>query len=164
MTLGARRVSISLLLLALLVGGCQTTGRPGAWSRAQQTYLRGEGFVTTDRGWEFSMNDKLTFPTDRSEVLPAQKATILRIARGLLGVGIRHATVEGHADDTGGTHHNQRLSEQRAAAVAAMLVAGGFGRADVDTVGLGERFPVESNETPEGRQENRRVVILIRTP
>jgi outer membrane protein OmpA-like peptidoglycan-associated protein len=158
------RTSLLLALAALILGGCQMSKSGSRFTRAQLAVLTSEGFAETDRGWEFSINDRLLFDTDDSNVRPEQVASIQRIGGRLLAVGIRHAAVEGHADGTGGAEYNQRLSERRAAEVAAVLVAGGFAPADVSAVGLGERFPIDSNHTADGRRENRRVVILITAP
>lgn len=158
------RTGLLLALAALILGGCQMSKDKSPWTRAQRAMFVEEGFAETARGWEFSINDRLLFATDESTVLPQQAGSIRRIAGRLLGVDIRHAAVEGHADGSGGAEHNQRLSERRAAAVAEVLVASGFAQAAVTTVGLGDRFPIESNDTVEGRRENRRVVILITAP
>lgn len=158
------RTGLLLALAALILGGCQMSKDKSPWTRAQRAVFVAEGFAETDRGWEFSINDRLLFATDESVVLPAQVESIRRISGRLLAVGIRRAAVEGHADGTGTAEHNQRLSERRAAAVAEVLVASGFARTAVSTLGLGDRFPVESNSTVEGRRENRRVVILITAP
>lgn len=158
------RTGLLLALAALILGGCQMSKDKSPWTRAQRAVFVEEGFAETDRGWEFSINDRLLFATDESTVLPEQAGSIRRISGRLLGVGIRHATVEGHADGSGGAEHNQRLSERRAAAVAEVLVASGFAQSAVTATGLGDRFPVESNATVEGRRENRRVVILIAAP
>ena len=158
------RTALFLAFAALVLGGCQMSKDKSPWTRAQRAVFVQEGFAETDRGWEFSINDRLLFATDDSTVLPEQAGSIRRISGRLLGVGIRHAAVEGHADGSGGAEHNQRLSERRAAAVAEVLVASGFDKAAVSTTGLGDRFPIESNATAEGRRENRRVVILITAP
>lgn len=158
------RTALFLALAALVLGGCQMSKDKSPWTRAQRAVFVEEGFAETDRGWEFSINDRLLFATDESIVLPEQAGSIRRISGRLLGVGIRHAAVEGHADGSGGAEHNQRLSERRAAAVAEVLAASGFDKSAVTTTGLGDRFPVESNATVEGRRENRRVVILITAP
>lgn len=158
------RTSLLLTILALVLGGCQMSKKASPFTRAQLAVLTSEGFTETDRGWEFSINDRLLFATDESIVLPEQVASIHRISGRLLGVGIRRAAVEGHADRTGSAEHNQRLSERRAAAVAEVLVEAGFPTEGVSTAGLGDRFPVEDNGTAEGRRENRRVVILITAP
>jgi outer membrane protein OmpA-like peptidoglycan-associated protein len=70
--------------------------------------------------------------------------------------------IEGHTDAVGDAAANQQLSERRAAAVVAYLSARGITPSRLRAVGMGESTPVASNDTPEGRQENRRVVIRVR--
>ncbi|HWK35879.1 OmpA family protein [Sphingomonas sp.] len=149
---------------ALMIAGCQTARQPGLWSAAQIAALTEAGFIQTERGWEFSMNDRLLFPSDQGNVDPAQAATITRIARGLLAVAIRHVTIEGHTDNTGRSAHNLTLSKRRAQSVAQLFEISGFAAGDIVTVGLGARYPVESNASSDGRRENRRVVVLITAP
>jgi len=72
-------------------------------------------------------------------------------------------TIEGHTDNTGSAAANQTLSEQRAAAVKQYLVAHyGVDAARLDAKGFGASKPVASNDTPEGRQQNRRVELVKR--
>lgn len=156
----ARTGLFTALFAMLALTGC-TMSRDGGFNRAQRATLTAEGFRQTDRGWEFSANDRLLFATDDSAVHSEQSSAIRRIAGRLSQVGLRRAAVEGHADDTGSAQHNEQLSKRRADAVAAEMVAGGFPAAGLTTIGLGDSFPVESNRTREGRQQNRRVVILI---
>lgn len=70
--------------------------------------------------------------------------------------------VVGHTDSSGPEAYNQKLSERRAKAVADYIVARGqhVTAADIDVVGMGEADPVDSNATPEGRANNRRVDIF----
>lgn len=162
MSIAVRRVTLfSLLGALLLLGGCVTTRARTSWTDAQLAMLRSEGFVSTDRGWEFSMSDRLLFGTDESNVLPDQAAVVARIASRLIDVGIDRATVEGHTDNTGSARHNQVLAKHRAETVAAVLVRAGFDASGVHALSLGERYPAASNATAEGRHENRRVVLLI---
>ncbi len=157
---------LALIAGLALVSACTATPGPGGgpFSRAQISTLQKTGFGKTDRGWEFSVNDKLLFATDRAEVVPDQVAAIRRVTQALIGVGIRHVEVEGHTDGTGTARYNDALSVKRAAAVADVIVASGMERANVRVVGLGERYPVESNTTASGRAENRRVVMLVTAP
>ena len=67
----------------------------------------------------------------------------------------------GHTDDVGEDDYNMELSEQRAASVRDYLVSKGLDSSKVVTTGMGETMPIASNNTPEGRAENRRVEILI---
>jgi outer membrane protein OmpA-like peptidoglycan-associated protein len=69
--------------------------------------------------------------------------------------------VAGHTDSVGSAEYNQQLSERRANSVAAYLGSRGVSKARVVTVGAGEDHPVASNETDEGRAQNRRVEITI---
>lgn len=151
--------------LSLLAAACATTPRPAPlFTPQQEAVLRANRFVETDRGWEFSANDKLLFPFDDSKLKADQVPVLQAIAGRLDAVAIMHATVEGHTDATGTAAYNEQLSIRRAGAVAEALISGGFSREGIKVEGLGSRYPVESNDTREGREENRRVVILITTP
>jgi outer membrane protein OmpA-like peptidoglycan-associated protein len=70
--------------------------------------------------------------------------------------------VQGHTDSTGSEEHNQELSERRASSVRAYLVSRGVDADRVAAVGMGEGYPVASNDSESGRQENRRVDILLK--
>jgi len=69
--------------------------------------------------------------------------------------------VVGHTDDVGDDAYNQQLSEQRAQAVAEYLVKSGVDASKIVAMGAGERLPIASNATEEGRAENRRVEVLV---
>jgi outer membrane protein OmpA-like peptidoglycan-associated protein len=75
-----------------------------------------------------------------------------------LAAGVR-VVVEGHTDSTGSDAYNQALSERRAASVGRFLVDAGIPASIVSTSGAGESSPVDTNDTTEGRANNRRVVI-----
>ena len=68
--------------------------------------------------------------------------------------------MEGHTDDQGGPKVNGPLSEKRAAAVKAWLVKQGIAEARLTSKGLGQSKPIDSNETAEGRANNRRVEFV----
>ena len=68
----------------------------------------------------------------------------------------------GHTDNTGSAEYNQDLSARRATAVAGVLLEQGVAPSRVRSFGRGEDEPVATNLTPEGRQQNRRVEIIIR--
>ena len=74
--------------------------------------------------------------------------------------GLRLA-VEGYTDSVGGDAYNQRLSEQRGAAVRDYLTQEGMAASSVTTKGFGKTQPVASNATAKGRQQNRRVELVI---
>lgn len=69
--------------------------------------------------------------------------------------------VIGHTDSTGSVNYNQRLSEERAKAVANILIKRGISKTRIITEGMGELNPTSTNSTHEGRKENRRVEIVV---
>jgi outer membrane protein OmpA-like peptidoglycan-associated protein len=70
--------------------------------------------------------------------------------------------VQGHTDSTGSEQHNQSLSERRAQAVKNYLIGRGIDDGRMTAVGYGETLPVASNDTDWGRQQNRRVDVLLK--
>lgn len=108
------------------------------------------------------VND-LLFAFDSAELQPRDRQSldevISRLRRERSDVRL---TVVGHTDSVGADAYNQRLSMQRARAVADYLVANGISRQMIgDVRGVGESQPVASNETERGRQLNRRVEVII---
>jgi outer membrane protein OmpA-like peptidoglycan-associated protein len=69
--------------------------------------------------------------------------------------------LEGHTDNIGSDEYNQKLSEQRSAAVRDYLVSQGVPSAGLTAIGLGKSEPVAANDTPTGRQQNRRVEMVV---
>jgi outer membrane protein OmpA-like peptidoglycan-associated protein len=69
--------------------------------------------------------------------------------------------VEGHTDSVGGDDYNQALSEHRAQSVRDYFVQQGISSANVEAHGFGKTEPIASNDTPEGRQQNRRVELIL---
>jgi outer membrane protein OmpA-like peptidoglycan-associated protein len=114
----------------------------------------------TPRGLQVNMGDVL-FDTGKFNLrMPAQ----LGLAK-LSGIVLSHPglklAVEGYTDTTGTAAFNQTLSEQRANAVRDYLVQQGLDAGTVTAQGFGPANPVASNDTREGRQQNRRVEIII---
>ena len=83
------------------------------------------------------------------------------LANTLTAVGIHGLTIEGNTDSTGSADYNLVLSERRANAVRQAMIGDGMSEQSIRVVALGESHPVESNGTAAGRQENRRVVIVV---
>ena len=75
----------------------------------------------------------------------------------------RAALIEiiGHTDNVDTDEYNQKLSEQRAESVSNYLIANGVDATKIVTWGAGEKMPIASNATPEGRTDNRRVEVLV---
>ena len=128
----------------------------------QSQELKGGGTVAYD------IKADVLFDFGKAEIKPAAATELARVAATIkketpLGAVIQ---VDGHTDAKGDPASNQRLSQQRAAAIVEWLVAkGGIDRARLKSAGYGETKPVASNtkpngsDDPEGRAKNRRVVI-----
>lgn len=114
----------------------------------------------TQRGLVISLSDIL-FDVGKSTIKAGAQASIGRIAVVLRQYPQHQILVEGHTDATGGDDFNLGLSRDRAHSVRAALAAGGVDASKISAEGYGESRPVASNDTPAGRQQNRRVEIVI---
>ncbi|MCP3867297.1 MAG: OmpA family protein [Gammaproteobacteria bacterium] len=113
--------------------------------------------------------DAMLFPSvalfpRRSAELTEQGVKLIEenreLARELLSRA-SYVEIVGHTDDVGDDDYNQELSEQRAETVRKYLVESGADDSMIVTVGAGEKMPIATNSTPEGRAENRRVEVLV---
>lgn len=116
--------------------------------------------TSTARGLIVSMSDVL-FDTGQFTLRPTAREKLARIS-GILAIqpDLR-IEVEGHTDSVGTTEFNQRLSEQRATAVRDYLVEQGIGAEFISARGFGEERPKVNNDTAAGRQQNRRVELVV---
>lgn len=153
-----------LLAFAALLAACQSVPPPTGFTTEQIAVLKAEGFVEDGLGWALSMPERLLFLTNESSVSAEQQAKIADTAAKLVAVGITTARVEGHTDSTGTAAYNLTLSQARAAAVAAPMQASGMTFTADQIVGRGETVPMSRNDTAEGRQDNRRVVVIVTPP
>jgi outer membrane protein OmpA-like peptidoglycan-associated protein len=114
----------------------------------------------TARGLIINLSDVL-FDTGRADLKPGAREKLARIS-GILALhpGL-HLEVEGHTDDVGTNDSNQRLSERRGESVRTYLVQQGIASTSIGTIGLGETKPVATNGTAAGRQQNRRVELIV---
>ena len=115
----------------------------------------------TQRGWVITVGSDLLFDVGRSRLKPGGRHAIDNLARIMRQEPERKIVIEGFTDSSGGEAANRRLSERRAQAVRNALVQRGVASSRIVARGLGEAYPVASNESPAGRQLNRRVEILI---
>jgi outer membrane protein OmpA-like peptidoglycan-associated protein len=113
-----------------------------------------------DRGTIITMQD-INFEFGKAELMPAAMQTIDPLVERLRKNPERNLLIEGFTDSIGNDQYNMKLSLQRANAVRDALTARGISAGRITTKGYGKQFPVESNDTPEGRQMNRRVEIII---
>lgn len=102
------------------------------------------------------------FDFDRSNLRPEADAILAPVLAMLQADPTLSVDIEGHADWMGSDAYNIRLSQRRAQAVVDWLVARGIARERLHAIGKGEREPIASNDTTEGRQLNRRVEVQRR--
>jgi outer membrane protein OmpA-like peptidoglycan-associated protein len=114
----------------------------------------------TARGLIVNVGDVL-FETGRFELRPPAREKLARFAGIVLAHPGLDIKAEGFTDSTGTDDINERLSEQRASAVGDFLITQGVSQDRVSTQGYGPRFPAASNDTREGRQQNRRVELVV---
>lgn len=114
----------------------------------------------TDRGLVLTLGDTL-FATGKSELKSGATANLDRLSAFLNQYPNRTASIEGYTDSMGSDEMNQSLSERRADAVRSYLVRQGVGSDRLTSTGRGESSPVADNESASGRQQNRRVEVVI---
>jgi outer membrane protein OmpA-like peptidoglycan-associated protein len=107
------------------------------------------------------MPGNLTFATDHAEIRSDFYGVLNSVVLVLNEYEKTLIEITGHTDNTGSDAHNQQLSEARANSVAAYFRAQQVVPQRLITEGFGERFPIASNDTAEGRQENRRVELRL---
>lgn len=112
------------------------------------------------RGLIVNLSDVL-FDTGSANLKSGAREKLAKVAGILLSHRGLKMQVEGHTDSVGSTDYNQRLSENRAGSVRTYLVEQGIAATTIGTGGFGETMPVASNDTPAGRQQNRRVELIV---
>lgn len=112
------------------------------------------------RGLIANMSDVL-FKSGSFELLPGARERLAKVSGIILAYPSLHLAVEGHTDSIGSDEYNQNLSEQRAEAVRDYFVQQGIAAASIEARGFGKSEPIASNDTPEGRQQNRRVELVL---
>ena len=127
-----------------------------ALATSEEVAVRREGDMIA-----LTLKGDVTFDVDSDVVLPGLYTELDRIAQILVRYPDTTIVVEGHTDSTGSDTYNQQLSERRAISVQRLLAQRGVGEHRITTIGYGESRPVATNNTPEGRQMNRRVEIRV---
>ena len=109
-----------------------------------------------------TLDSGILFDVDKYDVHPEAERALASLATVLKEADVKAFEVDGHTDSDAGDKHNQILSENRANAVKNFLASQGI-TAEITIKGYGKTRPVASNDTPEGKQKNRRVEIVIPT-
>jgi len=130
--------------------------------RAQLEVRLNEILETRDsaRGLIVSMSDVL-FDTGRYSLKPGAREKLAKVAGILIAYPSLNIAVGGYTDNVGGDDMNQKLSENRAGSVRDYLVQQGVVQSSVSATGFGNSSPVASNDNSAGRQENRRVELVV---
>jgi outer membrane protein OmpA-like peptidoglycan-associated protein len=114
----------------------------------------------TQRGLVINMADVL-FDTGKFELRPIAREKLARLGGIVLAHPGLNLDIEGHTDSTGSDELNQKLSDQRAESVRKHLIEQGLPETSLVAVGFGKSMPVADNSTAAGRQQNRRVEIIV---
>lgn len=131
--------------------------------------LKDLGANVTEKEVRIALAADVLFDFDRADLKPDAEPSLSKVATVVKAYPSAQVRIEGHTDGKGADAYNQKLSEQRAAAVADWLAAkGGVPRAQVTTAGLGKSKPIAHNtkpdgsDDPDGRAKNRRVEVVVR--
>ncbi len=114
----------------------------------------------TARGLIVNMPDVL-FDTGKADLKSSARERLAKVAGILIAYPDIHVEIDGYTDSTGSLEFNERLSQQRAESVRSYLASQGVNSASITTQGFGPSQPIASNDTAAGRQQNRRVELVV---
>lgn len=120
------------------------------------------GAVVDEKGCSVLVDLKINFDTNSAVIKPQYDERITGFANYLKDNKNINATIEAHTDSRGSEAYNNKLSQKRASSTVEALKAQDIDEARITPVGLGESQPISSNDTTEGRAENRRVHAIIK--
>jgi outer membrane protein OmpA-like peptidoglycan-associated protein len=112
------------------------------------------------RGLVVNMPDVL-FDLNSASLKPEARERLAKVAGILIAYPDIHVEVDGYTDNTGSLNFNQQLSQQRADTVRSYLIQQGVPSSSVDARGFGPNDPIASNDSPDGRRQNRRVNLIV---
>lgn len=131
-------------------------------AREIQTALPGATVERVGEGIKLTLGENsVRFDTNKSTLTPTAKANLDRLVPVFQSYADTDIVIYGYTDSTGSVEYNQTLSEQRAASVKAYLASKGLNTSRFTTTGLGIADPIATNDTPDGRSQNRRVEFAI---
>jgi outer membrane protein OmpA-like peptidoglycan-associated protein len=131
-------------------------------AREIQTALPGAQVERVGEGIKLTLGENsVRFDTNKSTLTATAKANLDRLVPVFQSYADTDIVIYGYTDSTGAVEYNQTLSEQRAASVKTYLASKGLNTSRFTTTGMGIADPVASNDSPEGRSQNRRVEFAI---
>ena len=144
----------------LLVAREDDAARARAKSRELEVALADLKASKSDRGVVITLGDVL-FATGSADLKSGSRQTLDKLTAFLQAYPKREVQIDGYTDNVGSADYNQGLSERRADSVRDALTRMGIARERILTKGLGESSPVADNDTAGGRQQNRRVEVIV---
>ncbi|PJX14751.1 cell envelope biogenesis protein OmpA [Halomonas sp. 141] len=153
-------------LIGAAVGAAAGAG-VGAYMDRQEQQLRenlqGSRIEIDRRGDDIVLNmpSSVTFGFDSAELTSDARSALNEVANVLTQYTDTRVNIAGHTDSTGNADYNQRLSERRAESVGRYLSQNGVSSMRLNTLGYGATRPVASNDSEQGRAQNRRVEITL---
>ncbi len=129
-------------------------------SAKYKTVVKDLYLTPIEKGARIVVNN-VYFDYDKATLRPESRVELDQLAKLMQANPNMSVQIEGHTDDRGDDQYNLRLSGERAKAVVDYLVVKGISIKKVEAKAKGESVPVESNDTPEGRQKNRRVEFVV---
>lgn len=131
-------------------------------AREIQTALPGAQVERVGEGIKLTLGENsVRFDTNKSTLTATAKANLDRLVPVFQSYADTDIVIYGYTDSTGAVEYNQTLSEQRAASVKTYLASKGLNTSRFKTTGMGIADPVATNDSPEGRSQNRRVEFAI---
>ncbi|MDY5028541.1 OmpA family protein, partial [Hallerella succinigenes] len=106
----------------------------------------------------------VSFKVGSAELVPSTLATLDKTIAGLKKNAKAKVEIEGHTSSEGGEEYNQKLSEDRANSVRDYMISKGISKDRVTAIGYGYSRPKASNDTEEGRKQNRRIEVRVTNP
>ena len=160
--LGVERGTVNQLGTQLAQSNVSLAEANARAARAMESLAKIAQVKEEARGMVITLSGQVLFVTGKAELLPAAQDQLALVAKALQDQGeIRPIVVEGHTDSVSSESNNLKLSQDRANAVRGFLVSKGLPSDKVSAVGRGKSSPVASNETADGRANNRRVEIVV---
>ncbi|MEY4767241.1 MAG: hypothetical protein RI907_3914 [Pseudomonadota bacterium] len=149
------------------VAGNIWSKRMEAQKQAMEKATEGTGVDvsrTEDNQLKLNIPNDISFATGSAALKPELRDVLSQFAKGLSEAPNTYVKVIGHTDSVGTDTNNQKLSVDRADSVRDFLADRGVSGSRIEVTGRGEREPIASNDTVEGRAKNRRVEIFLREP
>lgn len=161
--MNTRAALLSLFALVTVTAGC----KPRVFSDANVLAVIGEAppppmEEEPPPPETIELREKVQFAVNSARILEESYPVLDEVAEKITAASdIRRIRIEGHASADGNDDHNMKLSADRAASVRKYLVKAGIAEDMLESEGYGETQPIADNETPEGREANRRVELHV---